>query len=159
MAKIMDEKIIGSRIGATFIDVMIWLLIFILFCIATNNVDTTNGIRFYLEGWPFVIYSSLGVLYGTVMEAAWGGTIGKLIWGITVVNETGDRITYAQSFKRNIMRFVDGFPYVIPYFVGILAVASSPTKQRLGDRVAHTYVVRPEKGQANQQFSKPKRVL
>jgi hypothetical protein len=42
---------------------------------------------------------------------------------------------------RNLARAVDAFPYVIPYLVGAIAVRSSDTKQRLGDRWAKTVVI------------------
>jgi uncharacterized RDD family membrane protein YckC len=144
MSKIMDENIIGKRIWAFLIDAVIWVLIFIIFSIATGQTDTTNGVYFYLNGLPFVAYLLLGIIYGTVMEMMYGGTIGKLALSITVVNDEGNKLSLKQSFIRNIMRFVDGFPYFIPYLVGLVAVATSPTKQRLGDRLAHTYVVKPE---------------
>lgn len=139
----MNENIVGTRIGAFGIDALIWLIVFVLFSVATSNVDTTNGVYFYLDGLPFLIYIVLALAYHIILEASFGGTVGKLVLGITVVNNAGDRLTLKQSFIRNIMRFVDGFPYVIPYFVGLAAIAASPTKQRLGDRVAGTYVVRP----------------
>lgn len=144
MSKIMDENIIGTRIGAFLIDAVIWGLIFILFSFLSGQANTTSGIQFYLEGLPFLIYIVLGLTYFIAMETTLGGTIGKLALGITVVNQTGERLTFPQSLIRNLMRFIDGFPYFIPYIVGLVAIATSPTNQRLGDRLAHTYVVRPE---------------
>lgn len=139
----MDENIVGTRIVAFLIDAIPWALIFVLISALSGQTDTTNGISVNLYGVPFIIYLVLGITYYVSMEAVFGGTIGKLLLGVTVVNESGDRITLKQSLIRNMLRFVDAFPYFIPYFVGIVAIAVSPTKQRLGDRVAHTYVVKP----------------
>jgi uncharacterized RDD family membrane protein YckC len=144
MSKIMDENIVGTRIGAFLIDAVIWVVVFIIFSLVTSQADTSDGVYFNLEGLPFVLYLLLGITYGTILEMVYGGTVGKLVLGITVVNDEGGKLTLQQSLIRNIMRFVDGFPYFVPYLVGLIAVATSPTKQRLGDRVAHTYVVRPE---------------
>jgi len=139
----VNENVVGARIGAFFIDALIWLAVFIVFSMLLGGVDTSRGVYFHLDGWPFVLYLALGIAYGTWLEAAYGGTVGKLILKITVINSTGEKPSPKQALIRNLMRLVDGFPYFIPYLVGIIAVATSPTKQRLGDRLAHTYVVRP----------------
>jgi uncharacterized RDD family membrane protein YckC len=143
MSKVMDENIVGTRISALLIDAILWVPIFVLMSVLSGQTDTTNGISVNLYGAPFIIYLVLGIAYYVSMEAVFGGSVGKLVLGVTVVNESGDKITLKQSFIRNILRFVDAFPYFIPYIVGIVAVAASPTKQRLGDRLAHTYVVKP----------------
>jgi hypothetical protein len=39
------------------------------------------------------------------------------------------------------MRFLDAFPYVVPYLVGAVAISNSPKLQRWGDRTAETIVV------------------
>ena len=45
------------------------------------------------------------------------------------------------ALTRNLMRFLDAFPYVVPYVVGCYAISKSPKMQRFGDRVAETMVV------------------
>lgn len=54
----------------------------------------------------------------------------------------GSRLDPRSAFVRNILRPVDAFPYVFPYLVGAVLVWSGPLRQRLGDRVAKTAVVR-----------------
>jgi len=81
-------------------------------------------------------------VYFIVMEAMQGATIGKMALGIRVVKLDGSPMSWGASIIRNLLRIVDHMPYTIPYLLGALLIGTSPTRQRLGDRVAHTVVVR-----------------
>lgn len=96
--------------------------------------DFSTALRIVLA---FAVY--LG--YGIVLEWAWRGqTIGKHLMGIRVLDANGLRLTVGQVVMRNIMRLVDALPAL--YAVGGVAVVLSPKRQRLGDLVANTIVVR-----------------
>jgi hypothetical protein len=82
------------------------------------------------------------VLYFSVQEALFGATWGKLVAGVCVVDVDGRRPTLGAVLVRNILRLVDYWPLF--YVVGIIAALTSPARQRLGDRVARTLVVRAE---------------
>lgn len=56
-------------------------------------------------------------------------------------NPDGSPAGYWKAFVRSLVRVVDAAPWIIPYLVGAIAVWNSPSKQRLGDRVAQTVVV------------------
>jgi uncharacterized RDD family membrane protein YckC len=59
---------------------------------------------------------------------------------IRVVKEAdGSPITYEQSAVRNILRIIDA---IIFYLIGAILIWSSDKKQRLGDRLGHTIVVK-----------------
>jgi uncharacterized RDD family membrane protein YckC len=77
--------------------------------------------------------------YFIVLEATQGATLGKMALGLRVVKTNGAPITWADSLIRNLLRIIDG---LFGYLVGAILIWSSPLKQRLGDRVAHTVVVR-----------------
>jgi hypothetical protein len=47
------------------------------------------------------------------------------------------------------LRIIDGFPYIIPNLVGLIIASTNEKKQRLGDKAAHTIVVKAEKVQAS----------
>jgi uncharacterized RDD family membrane protein YckC len=66
-------------------------------------------------------------------------TVGKRIVGIDVVDEDGDQLGFGAAVMRNILRLVDGLFF---YLIGAIFAFSSPRGQRLGDRGAHTLVVR-----------------
>ncbi|HJU57287.1 MAG TPA: RDD family protein, partial [Actinomycetota bacterium] len=74
-------------------------------------------------------------------EARYGGSIGKRARRLRVVMEDGGHVTAEAALIRNLMRFLDAFPYVVPYLVGAVAISNSPTMQRFGDRTAETIVV------------------
>lgn len=76
------------------------------------------------------------------MEAMQGATVGKMALGIRVIKLDGSPMSWGESIVRNLWRIVDHLPYAIPCLLGALLIWTSPTKQRLGDRVAHTVVVR-----------------
>ena len=77
--------------------------------------------------------------YFIVLEATQGATLGKMALGLRVVKTNGAPITWADSFIRNLLRIIDG---LFGYLVGAILIWTSPLKQRLGDRVANTVVVR-----------------
>src|SRR5207244_13536730 len=66
--------------------------------------------------------------------------LGKLVAGVCVVDVDGRRPTIGAVLVRNILRLVDYWPLF--YVVGIIAAMTSPSRQRLGDRVARTLVDR-----------------
>jgi len=83
------------------------------------------------------------VLYFTLLEGHYGQTVGKMAVKIKVVREAdGAPIDYSEAAVRTILRFLDLIPYIIPYLLGATLIWSSEEKQRLGDRVARTVVVK-----------------
>jgi hypothetical protein len=80
-----------------------------------------------------------------LFECVAGGTLGKLAVGIRVTDEQGNKPSFVKSLVRNILRIVDGFPYVIPNLVGFIVASTSDKKQRLGDKAAHTIVAKTDK--------------
>ena len=77
--------------------------------------------------------------YFVVFESAFEATPGKLLLGIRVIKGNGQRCGFKQAFIRNIMRLIDGFAL---YLVGIILISKSNKRQRLGDRLAGTVVLR-----------------
>jgi uncharacterized RDD family membrane protein YckC len=91
---------------------------------------------------PFAWWSTsfiITIAYFTYLEGSKGQTIGKMITKIKVVREDGRPIDMSQAFIRNILRLIDG---LIVYLIGAILIWRSDKKQRLGDRIAKTVVVR-----------------
>ena len=78
------------------------------------------------------------LLYLIVLQAS-GGTLGKRILGMRIVKQDGSKPGFSAALVRTLLLVVDFLP--IAFLLGILMIAKSTTKQRLGDRVAKTYVV------------------
>jgi membrane protease YdiL (CAAX protease family)/uncharacterized RDD family membrane protein YckC len=75
--------------------------------------------------------------YFAFSEWRWGQTIGKNATGIEVRSLDGaDRISFGQASIRNLLRLVDFF------VIGEVMIAATERKQRIGDRLAKTVVVR-----------------
>jgi uncharacterized RDD family membrane protein YckC len=91
-----------------------------------------------------VLGSLLGLLIGfgyyIYLEGTYGQTIGKMALDIVVVTEDGDPIEFGPAAIRTLLRIVDVLPAF--YLIGIVAVLVTDRKQRLGDIVADTVVVR-----------------
>ena len=81
----------------------------------------------------------LVLAYYVFAEALTGMTLGKRLVGIRVVDEAGEHVGFGPAVVRNLFRLIDGFLF---YLVGALFAFSPPKCQRLGDRAAHTLVVR-----------------
>jgi uncharacterized RDD family membrane protein YckC len=82
------------------------------------------------------------LLYYILLEGAYGQTVGKMAVNIKVVREDGTKIDYTDAVVRTILRIIDAIPFVVPYLLGAILIWTSDKKQRLGDRTAHTVVVK-----------------
>jgi len=80
------------------------------------------------------------IAYYIWMEGQYGATLGKMALGLKVVKEDGSPITWQESIIRNLVRIVDML--LVFYLVSAILVWTSPLKQRIGDRVAHTVVIK-----------------
>jgi uncharacterized RDD family membrane protein YckC len=87
----------------------------------------------------FVLGIVGATLYHAVCEGLGGATVGKLITGLRVRAEDGSPARIGAGLLRSIAFLLDGF------FFGMVAYGSmskSRMQQRLGDKWAHTVVVR-----------------
>src|SRR6266851_3112663 len=84
---------------------------------------------------------AIGFAYGALLEGFWNGqTIGKRLFHLRVIDQSGLPLRIEQAWVRNLMRVFDALP--LAYLVGGISVLSSRLMQRFGDRVAGTLVVR-----------------
>jgi uncharacterized RDD family membrane protein YckC len=113
---------------------------FVIFWIDAIFFGETTADSFSVSGAPAFAGFGLALLYFIIMEATLGATIGKLVLNLRVVMAAdGSPIDWQAAIVRNVLRFVDGFAF---YLVGFILVCAGATRQRLGDRVAGTVVVR-----------------
>ena len=128
---------LGLRFVALIIDGIILGILGYLIGAVTGG---TSGAGFQLEGGPAFLYYLLSFLYYILMEAFMGGTVGKLALGMRVELEDGMPVTIGASIIRNLLRIVDFLPFA--YILGMIMISTSPLKQRLGDRLAKTVVIK-----------------
>jgi uncharacterized RDD family membrane protein YckC len=103
----------------------------------TGEGYANAGIR--VSGGASMLLLVLMLGYYVLCEAATGATLGKRMVGIRVVGEDGKDLTFGAAVVRNLLRLVDS---LFLYLVGAIFALTSPRRQRLGDRAAHTLVVR-----------------
>ena len=131
-----------ARAIALSIDALIGLAALILLAALYGGISSSNGLfRIKISGPPLLMATVLWLAYMTWMEGKNGASIGKRAMGLRVVMEDGEPVTLEAALTRNLMRFLDAFPYVVPYVVGAYAISNSTKMQRFGDRVAETMVV------------------
>lgn len=129
---------VGLRAVATIIDVVIfWVIGFVIGAITGEG----SGAGFALGTLSTCLLFFISIAYYVVMEMQMGGTVGKLAVGLRVVREDGRPLDFQTAIVRTLLRVVDGLFF---YLVGAILVWTSPTNQRLGDRVAKTLVVKKD---------------
>ncbi|HEY4365496.1 MAG TPA: RDD family protein [Bryobacteraceae bacterium] len=91
-----------------------------------------------------VLVFAISILYCAILEWLWRGqTVGKKLLGLRVIEASGLKLEPAQVVVRNLMRFIDFLPAF--YLVGVTVCVLNSRRQRLGDIVAGTVVVRASK--------------
>jgi uncharacterized RDD family membrane protein YckC len=126
-------------VGRRFLAVLVDAIIGIAWTYPFLDIDSSPGyFHVELRGGGGAAAFAISIVYYTVMEGLFGATIGKFATGIRVVREDGSKLDMGASLVRNLLRVVDAFA---AYLVAAILVWTSPTKQRLGDRVAKTVVV------------------
>lgn len=96
-------------------------------------------LQFTTAALAIAILLNSGILfvYGWLLEAVCGATLGKVLVGIRIVSTAG-RSPLTASAIRNLLRIVDGLGF---YLVGTAVAACSDVRQRIGDIFAQTAVV------------------
>jgi uncharacterized RDD family membrane protein YckC len=110
----------------------------ILWLVARLSGQTTDE-GFELKGAPAFTGIAVAILYFIIMEALLGATVGKLLLKLRVVKDDGSAIGWRESIARNVLRLIDGLAL---YLVGFIVVCVTAKRQRIGDIVAGTAVIR-----------------
>jgi uncharacterized RDD family membrane protein YckC len=133
-------QVLGRRTVAIIIDGFVLLAIYIVIAAVLGDVETDDGFQASTGTGGTFLFLLIGFLYFCLLEGGPGRTVGKVIMGIRVQMADGSPSEYGPAAIRTLMRLVDGLFF---YFVGwIAALASGPRRQRLGDMLGKTSVVR-----------------
>ena len=134
------------RFCALVIDIAVLACVFFPVTRAVKGVWVMSAADHeWARGWfitdPLCLsFLAVMFLYFVLLEGFAGGTAGKLLLGLRVVDETGGAVGLGRSLLRNVLRPIDSLPAL-----GILAavlIATSPERARVGDMVAGTRVIR-----------------
>jgi uncharacterized RDD family membrane protein YckC len=86
-------------------------------------------------GW--VLFGIVTIAYFGAWQGASGWTVGKLVFGLRVVDDAGAAPGVYDGVRRAVPLLLETFAIVALWFM-----LRSPWRQRAGDRWANTYVVR-----------------
>ncbi|MFB6132125.1 MAG: RDD family protein [Halanaeroarchaeum sp.] len=147
-ARIGDTDVVGARALAQIVDALVTIVLFaslagglVLLLAGPAAIRGAPLLAVLMVGSPaMVLAGAVASLYPVVLEWRWDGqTVGKRVAGIRVVARDGGPIGPGSALSRNVFAAVDAAFF---YLVGLAAMATSPDRQRVGDRVAGTVVVR-----------------
>lgn len=125
-----QPDLLWRRVGAAAIDVVILLVLSAVLSLVFRKVPfltTLLLLGYELGAWVW-------------WQGRTGASPGKQLVGLRVVDATGQPCGPAKAFVRWLLLIVDAFPYCLP-LVWFITIFTDPREQRVGDRVAGTYVV------------------
>jgi len=140
---------VGERLFAGFIDFAVVAVASALLCgihtrtltSASNPSIHTSQIYLSLNSFGWALFALVSLVYFFVLEWRFGRTAGKLTLGLRVVGVDGHPPSMRAILIRTAGRIIDFLPLF--YLAGATALATSSTpRQRIGDRLAHTTVLR-----------------
>jgi uncharacterized RDD family membrane protein YckC len=145
-APVEEEDLLGRRIGAALIDLVLLGGLGLILGLTIGEYSFAGpGFTVLLTGTRFLLYLALVLLYYFAAEATSGQTVGKRLLGLRVVRTDGSRPSVGAIAGRTLLRIVDWLPLL--YLVGfVVALATGPRRQRVGDLAAKTVVRRAAPG-------------
>lgn len=131
---------LGERIAARLIDLAVFFglyFIFLILWLVTAGTGTSNAILIGL----IILYASCFIFYNLICEIFMTGqSIGKRLMKIKVISLDGGQASLGQYFIRWVFRLVD---FILTAQIGgLICIAVSDRKQRLGDMVAGTTLIK-----------------
>lgn len=133
-------RLIALIIDSIIVAIPAWIILSVITWILVFNVS----LWWLFFGWGyylilFLLVGVLSLLYYIVLEVSWGATVGKRVLGLQVQTVDGKRVTFNQSFVRNISKIFWVF-LLLDWIIGIATPGRDP-HQKYTDRMAGTTVV------------------
>ncbi len=130
-----NNSILVRRWAGALIDLIVLFAMFLV-------PDYTLGNKLYQELLP--VWIIIAMAYFPLTEGLAGRSLGKLITRTIVVNERGQNPGIWKGILRTIPRLIEINPFLLGGIPGGIAILVSKKKQRLGDMLANTYVLKNE---------------
>jgi len=137
---------VWSRIGAYFVDSLVLGVVNVIAYLTVIVLTTNTG----QAGAPtipptamlaaIILVLVLDGIYFVAQEGSSGQTLGKRVFGTKVVKADGSEMSVDAALVRYLFLLLAGFG--LGGLITVLMISLSDTKQRLGDRVAGTIVVK-----------------
>ena len=137
------QRAVAVIVDGIIVSIVGGILIMILGVVGVGAGTATDseGVFAMIMGVGSLAIVLVMFLYYILLEGPMGGgqTLGKKLMGIKVTTEGGSVPSYVQVTIRTVLRLIDMMPTL--YILGVILVAISEKKQRLGDMLAKTVVV------------------
>jgi uncharacterized RDD family membrane protein YckC len=132
---------VGGRVFAHIIDILVIIVVLVATAIGVGVSGVLGPEMIVLSSTAYIVFlATFPFLYFILFESLWNGqTLGKKAMTLRVRMSDGTAVTPLAAIGRNLLRPADMLPGT--YFVGLLAMFTTPKSQRLGDLVANTVVV------------------
>lgn len=153
--------VMGRRIGAYVIDVLIGWIVFAILVVALGDTVTSSFNGCGSDNAPAICFDTGDTIYfadddtgggiflltvgwwlamGSIVQGVTGGTPGKLMVGLRVIDQrTGQLAGFGKSLGRTLLWVIDALPF-FP-LVGLITGVSTKGHRRVGDMAAKTFVV------------------
>ncbi|MFW6196205.1 MAG: DUF1614 domain-containing protein [Thermoplasmatota archaeon] len=149
--KKLNDKVnsLSSRIVAYIIDLIILiipiiLVLFYLFQQGVLGIEIVSGTPTFKGRTILMAILSLSIsiqfLYFTLLEWGIGGSLGKLLLGLRVMDDEFKNLSFIQSAARNAGRYADMILFF--YIISIALIIHSSEDKRIGDHIAGSRVVK-----------------
>jgi uncharacterized RDD family membrane protein YckC len=95
----------------------------------------------------FCVFVLIGFLYWVIFTRKQNGqTLGMKLFGLRVISKGGGPANMAQLSIRWVCLIIDAIPYTWPLtgLVGFIVILCSKNRQRFGDHMARTLVIRDD---------------
>ncbi|SFW39662.1 RDD family protein [Cellulophaga fucicola] len=132
------ESNTGLRIVATLIDYILIFCFTIVYIYQFGEPSEDGG--FKVSGLKGLVPFLFWFLYLPICEWKFCSTLGHWTVGLKIISENGEELTIGQTIKRRLSDIID-----INWCFGLVAfvvVKSTDKKQRIGDIIAKTLVVK-----------------
>ncbi|PWS32462.1 RDD family protein [Pedobacter paludis] len=133
---------LGERVAARLIDFGLFIALFLVFMLlfTLTGLAQAGSITLIVL---LVIYGVGFIFYDLLCEIFMNGqSIGKRLLKIRVISLDGSQATLGQYFMRWVFRIVDFT--LTSWLAGLICVAVTENKQRLGDLVAGTTLIKTQ---------------
>jgi len=143
METVGDPGLIGQRGAAAAIDLAICYflietpVLYVVDLVFRSRINQLGGVVLF----SVLLLVPLYITYSFGFEWRYGRTPGKVNRGLVVAMDGGGHCTFRASAARNILRYIDLLPVVLPYALGVAAAVVTDGR-RAGDIAADTVVVR-----------------
>jgi uncharacterized RDD family membrane protein YckC len=139
-------RVTGRRVVQYLIDAFLVSLIPSLISIP---FDRSNSTVVHVIGGivAFCVFVLIGFFYWVIYTRKQNGqTLGMKLLGLRVISKGGGPANMAQLSIRWVALIIDAIPYTWPLtgLIGFIVILCSKNRQRIGDHMARTLVVRDD---------------